>query len=85
MKSLSVDQALPVVRFQIAYLARKTVRVPEGYMDKLYENIRSLKLDRRLEEELIAAMIVARRSRPAHREDLAGRALDALDCIFGKG
>lgn len=78
-KPTSAD--LVIVKLQIVYLARPRLRVKEGFMDKLYENIEKLHLGRKLEEALLAVVIKARGSPPAKREELCGRALDALECL----
>jgi len=70
---------LSLVQLQIAYLARPRLRVKEEFMDKLYENIKKLRLGKKLEEAMLAVVIKARGSPPAEREELCGRALDALE------
>ena len=75
------DPSIVLCELQFGYMTQSPLRVREGFMDKLYENIKALKLPEFAEDELLALGIEARSSKPEQRCILCNRALDILDAI----
>jgi len=71
-----------LVWVQFAYMTRKPLRVREGFLQALCRNIEALQLPERWELELMALAIAARGRAPGIRQELCGRALDALEILW---
>ena len=79
-----MNKPLVLVRFQFMYMTRSPLRVREGFLDRLIQNIRDMQLENEeLERTFLAFAIKARGSAPEWRRELCGRALDALDILEG--
>ena len=80
-----MNKPLVLVRFQFMYMTRSPLRVREGFLDRLIQNIRDMQLENEeLETTFLALAIKARGSDPEWRRELCGRALDALDILEGE-
>lgn len=69
----SLDAAMLVV-FQFGYMTRSPLRVREGFLDRLIENIRNMALKQEDQTELMACAIAAFGRGPDVRLELRNRA-----------
>ena len=71
-----------LVVLQFMYMTRPHLKVGERFLDALCTNIKKLSLSEELEISMLALAIKAFGAKLTQRQELCGRALDALDVLF---